>query len=468
MKAMRKVIPAALLTAFAMSAQAADNDTLLQELRKLSARIEALEAKNAALEKALGDENMRDSDPALASRLKSVESRTAVLKEKSGVLDALDGIAVEGNFVAVGQKANSAAIANGTNGSEITWRGDLTIEAPAGSGANHSGKVFAHLRAGQGNGVQNGLGVSTYSNNINSTAFELAGAAGNRSDSTVLLAQAWYQLDYALGEAGQDSKRRMELTLGKIDPFLFFDQNGIADDETTRFLNNAFVHNPLLDSGGDVGVDNYGFSPGVRFAYVDEGISHGYWGASVATFGSGNGATFQSSFHRPFIIAQLETGGRLLGGREGNYRLYAWRNPKAADFDSTTTLHTGWGVSADQMISDNVTLFARAGSQGKGRVKFDEAFTLGGEINGGLWHRGNDAFGIAFGNLKTSADYAAGSLAQDGYQANGSEKITELYYRWQVNDAFEITPDFQWVNRPAGNSASPTAKAFAVRAKVSF
>ena len=73
------------------------------------------------------------------------------------------------------------------------------------------------------------------------------------------MAQAWYQLEVPFTE--RNVLRKTTFTVGKIDPFVFFDQNAIADDETRRFANNVFVHNPLLDSGGDVGADRFGFAP---------------------------------------------------------------------------------------------------------------------------------------------------------------------------------------------------------------
>ena len=85
---------------------------------------------------------------------------------------------------------------------------------------------------------------------------------------------------------------------------MFFDQNSIADDETRHFVNNVFVHNPLLDSGGDAGVDRYGFSPGAIAAYEDASDKAMAWGASLGVFGAGNGANFSASSGKPFVIAQ--------------------------------------------------------------------------------------------------------------------------------------------------------------------
>ena len=86
------------------------------------------------------------------------------------------------------------------------------------------------------------------------------------------------------GDKG-DKGDRLELTIGKIDLFGFFDQNAVASDEATQFLNNVFVHNPLLDSGGDIAADAYGFAPGVRAGYyaVRERFN---WGASLGLFAS--------------------------------------------------------------------------------------------------------------------------------------------------------------------------------------
>jgi hypothetical protein len=78
-----------------------------------------------------------------------------------------------------------------------------------------------------------------------------------------LLAQAWYQatIPLPLGGFKPASKQSLEVTVGKMDPFVFFDQNAAAGDEARQFLNSVFVHNPLLDAGGDIGVDANGFAP---------------------------------------------------------------------------------------------------------------------------------------------------------------------------------------------------------------
>lgn len=456
-------VAAALLPA---AAQAADNEELLKEMRRLAARVEALEAQNKALERALGSEYRRESDPEVAQRIKTVEAQTAELREKKHILDALDGIQVGGSLVTVAHSAPRRATTTERNANELNWRGDLTVEMPAGEAGDTSGKLFAHVRVGQGDGL-GPLLRPTYTGNVNSTAFGLGGSA-DRSDSTALLAQLWYQFDIGLPNANQDADRRVEVTVGKMDPFVFFDQNGAADDESAKFLNNVFVHNAQLDSGGDVGADSYGFSPGVRVAYRDESEGSQYWQASAAMFGSGNGATYSTSFSRPFVIGQLERGLKLFSGLDGTYRLYAWRNGRAGDYDGVEAPHSGWGVSIDQRVPGGVTVFGRYGHQMSGRVLFDRSLSMGAELSGNAWNRGADSLGLAFGMLRTSKAWQSDALAVSGAEASGRERIVELYYRWQLNDAFALTPDVQYIVKPA---AAPNAKGifvYGLRAKASF
>jgi len=298
-----------------------------------------------------------------------------------------------------------------------------------------------------------------------------------------LLAQAWYQLDVPLPLGGfkPQSRETLSFNFGKMDPFIFFDQNVIADDEATRFLNTAFVHNPLLDAGGDVGVDSFGFTPGLRFAYHNETEKPLSWGASLGVFGAGSGAAFMNSFEKPFVIAQFETAQKFLGGLSGNYRFYVWRNGQATayanELDAATEKHSGWGLSLDQRAGEATTLFARYGRQTQGKTRFDRALTLGAEFGGNYWDRSADAVGVAFGQLHTSSDFRRDAPALDadadgnpdfGYAASGAEQLIELYYRWRIHATFEVSPDVQHIHRPAGNGAAKDLNLIGLRAQITF
>jgi hypothetical protein len=157
-------------------------------------------------------------------------------------------------------------------------------------------------------------------------------------------------------------------------------------------MNLAFVHNPLLDAGGDIGVGTHGASPGVRLAYVSDINGGNHVTASLGLFGAGAGANYINSFSKPMTITQLEYAGKTWKGLQGTYRIYGWSNANTFDqvndvdangeFDDNPEKHTGWGISVDQQFSGHATLFARYGHSTKGTLAFDSTWTLGAQING--------------------------------------------------------------------------------------
>ena len=447
-----------------------DLKALLAEVRRLANRVEALEKQNKELEQSLSSERISEQDPEITTRLKAVEFQTLAMQKQARQIEALEGISVGASLTGVAQRAGRDGVAGAASRqSRANYRGDVSVTLPGGRIGDIDGKIFAHVRFGQGNGV--GL-RPTFTSTPNTTAFE---TNAGPDDSFAILAQAWYQLTVPLPREGvkANSREHLHITAGKIDSFAFFDQNAIADDESTRFLNNAFVHNPLLDSGGGTGADKYGFAPGAILQYANEHNKDRAWGLSIGAFGSGPGANFSGSLGKPYLIAQADTTWRF-NYLPGNYRIYAWTNGRAPGYDGIERRHSGFGLSLDQKVSDDVTLFARYGHQGAGKVRFDRAFTLGTEIAGNGWGRGSDAFGAAVGLLRTSGDYRRDStlldLDGDGVadaRSSGFERIAELYYRFHINKHLELTPDFQIIQRPAGNSAA-SIKIAGIRAKIGF
>ncbi|TCS70895.1 carbohydrate-selective porin OprB [Sulfuritortus calidifontis] len=440
-----------LMGCLALPAQAAsDSELLLQEIKRLSERVAQLEAERSGAA-AVGNNS-------LAERLAQVESRVGALQKPVERLEAVQGIAFGAGLTMVAQDALGGEVRGSR--SQANYRADIEVTLPGGMIGPAQGELFAHLRLGQGKGLS--LANPSYTATPNSTVFEL-----HDGDSAALLAQAWYQLTLPLGEAQTGTSARMEFTVGKLDPFIFFDQNAIAGDETTAFLNHAFVHNPMLDSGGDVGVDLHGFTPGIRLAYRQPGLRNDYWQASLGLFGSGPGASFEGSFDKPFVIGQLEAGQELGAGLAGSYRLYAWSNGRATAYDGVTEeRHSGWGVSLDQRIAQHASLFARYGQSTQGRVRFDRALTVGAELAGANWGRAHDRLGLAVGWLKTADTYR--DADPDGYGPSGTERLAELYYTWRLNEQLELSPDLQWIGRPGGNGAARELTVVGLRAKASF
>lgn len=418
-------------------------------------RVQVLEQQQEQMARGLESEAISEKEPELATRLKAVETQAQGMLATARKIDALDGISAGLSLSSVAQKRSGAD-------SQLNYRGDAYVSLPLDAIGDIKQKVFVQFRVGQGAGLND---VPSHAM-PNATAFRLGGLAPD--DSVAVLGQAWYQADIALpfGGFAPGSKETLEVNFGKMDPFVFFDQNAAAGDETRQFLNTVFVHNPLLDAGGDIGVDAHGFAPGVRLSYSNVRNKPQSWRVSLGMFGAGaQGSNYQRSLAQPLILLQAETEQRLFGGLAGNYRIYAWRNRQASHFDADVTApqrHSGWGVSADQRIGDGVTLFGRYGQQVQGQVRFDRALTLGAEINGSYWDRGGDSVGLAAATLKNSRDYR-------NFAAVGSaEHVGELYYRYRIGKQFELSPHFQYIGNPGGDGTAAAVKLLGLRAQLTY
>ena len=440
----------------------------------LAQRVKALEENNAKLEAALEDEHLSENQPEIATRLKAVELQTLNMQKQARTVEALDGVTAGISLTTVAQRA--AGVPTGTDiaSSQLNYRGDISVSLPMPKIGDTDSKIFAQFRVGQGNGLN---ALHSIFAKPNASAFRASG--GNPDDSVAILGQAWYQATIPLPFGGfkPRSRESLEINFGKMDPFVFFDQNAAANDETRQFLNTVFVHNALLDAGGDIGVDANGFSPGVRVSYLNEKEKLEKWRLSLGVFGAGQGANYTKFFGSPLVIAQAETQKKFFGGLTGNYRLYAWNNGQGPDYDGTASSHSGWGVNFDQRVGDGITAFGRYGQGSKGKLRFDRTVSLGAELGGSYWGRGGDAIGMAFGGQHISANFHNDSATLDangdgtpdyGYIAQGWENVAELYYRYRINKQFELSPDFQLIQNPAGNGAASNVKILGLRAQLMY
>ncbi len=487
-----KITAALVAAGLALPALAGPKETEL--LEKLMARMEKLEARNSELEKevkSLKGENqaiaagldsprLSENEPELTVRLKAVEKDALEMKKAAKIAEGLEGIQVGASLATVGQKAFSTpdGIENGS--SQLNYRADVSVEVPLAPVGDIEHKLFAHLRMGQGLGLNAAFSnLGFFANTPNALAFRASGASPD--DSVSILGQAWYQAAIPLPFLGFKpySRETLEVTFGKMDIFGFFDQNAGAGDEGKQFLNSVFVHNPLLDAGREVGVDANGFQPGFIVSYKNWFNKPEPWKLSFGVFGAGQrGANYQRSLTSPLLMAQLEKQLRF-DGLVGNYRLYAWNRSQALDFDGvTTSRHTGFGVSVDQRVGDGVTLFSRYGRMAKGELAFNQALTAGAEISGSYWNRGADVLGIAGAWLQSGKGYrnsVATAWLDDAqtqmaysFTPQGAEKLLEVYYRYRLSPQFELSPDFQYVTNGGGNADGKAVKVFALRANIAY
>jgi hypothetical protein len=503
-----KLTAALVAAGLAMPVLAASDAAMLQ---KLLERMEKLEARNAELEKKLearntdlerqvktlkneseevakGLDNPRLSqyEPELTVRLKAVEKDALEMKKSAKLADKLDGIKVGAALTTVTQHASGLPKGTADGGSQLNYRADVTVELPLSPIGDIEQKVFAHIRIGQGEGLNAPLSnLGYFASAPNAVAFRASGA--NADDSVAILGQVWYQAAIPLPFGGfrPYSREKMELTFGKMDIFGFFDQNAAAGDESKQFLNSVFVHNPLLDAGREASFDANGFQPGFVASYLNYTNGPEPWRLSLGVFGAGDkGSNYQKSLVTPLLIAQAEKQIRMFGGLAGNYRAYAWTRSDVSELDGVTTgRHTGIGFSVDQQIGDGVKLFGRYGQLVDGQLPFKQALAVGAEIGGSYWSRAGDAIGFGGSWLKASKAYrlAGGTSCAGGFDDNGAcisggdpftpsgaEKVAEIYYRYRISSQFDITPDFQWIGRAGANPDAKDVTVLGLRANIAY
>jgi high affinity Mn2+ porin len=453
---------------------------VLEQVNQLMERVRQLEQSNQALTQQVKELRAHDAGHDMGAvaqeeaRLRALEQQQMTLKEHvkamthpaeaaqaAAAAPADDkGLKVTGTLVTVVQQVNAKGSGDGERQAALNYRGDLVATMPAGDIGSAKGSVAGHLRFGQGQGLAL---RPTYSSTANSTAFE---ATAGSADTYAIVAEAYYRLDWAFGgeQAAGVPGDWVNVSVGKMDFFGAFDQNAVASDESGQFLNNVFVHNPLLDSGGDIAADAYGFAPGLRLAYMHTGAERCF-GASLGVFGSGPAASFASGVSRPLVIGQLEWSPMKDAEQAlGTYRLYGWSNGRTTDLDGQEQRHSGVGLSADQHVGDDWNLFGRWGKRTAGDGAFDQALTLGFEYAGRGWGREHDGVGLAMAWLKTDSawrDANAGAVS-------GSERIAELYYRIKLNDHLELTPDYQFVQRAGGDDTAARIHVLGLRARLGF
>lgn len=454
---------------------APSQEELLEMLHKLNQRLDQLEEAQSRVDRGLASENISENEPDLTSRLKAVEYQSLNSLKAARVIESLEGVTAGVSFTNVAQSPNGVPANSpaGMENSQLNYRADAFVTLPLPTVGDTESRLFAQFRMGQGSGLN---ALTSYSK-PNATGFRVQ--SNQPDDSVAVLGQAWYQASIPLPFGGfkPHSREKLEINFGKMDPFVFFDQNTAANDETRQFLNTVFVHNALLDAGGDIGVDANGFTPGFRVSYLNHRTKSEAWRLSLGVFGAGKGANYEQFFTSPLILAQAETQWRW-DGNPGNYRAYYWQNGQAPGYDGVVRPRSGWGLSLDQRAGDAWTLFGRYSQHIVGAgARFDRALTVGTEVAGFGWDRGGDAFGLALGWLATSDGFMRDSATVDangdgtpdyGYSATSGEQVVELYYRYRINKQFELSPDVQYIGRPGAAPGATAVTVIGLRAQLSF
>ncbi len=179
-----------------------------------------------------------------------------------------------------------------------------------------------------------GIGGAPPDNEIPSLTL-LNSQTARLSNNQLSVREAWIRTE--LG-----NQQVIALTVGQLDLTNYFDRNAVANDETSQFISDALVNNPVL------GLTNNGLGAAVVYD------PHGMFNLKLGVQQSNPFTTSLSD--GIFVLVEGELIVRPFGLGEGRYRLWA-------RVDNTLgSNQAGYGLSIDQRITPTVTLFARAGN----------------------------------------------------------------------------------------------------------
>jgi carboxypeptidase family protein len=200
--------------------------------------------------------------------------------------------------------------------------------------------------------------------------------------------------------------QRLALTAGRLDLTNYFDQNAIANDESTQFIGDALVNNQMLGLATN--------------------------GTGVATeFDPKNGFRFKFGFQQSntdatnlsdslYTLSEVGYTFTPLALPEGTYRVWF-----RTDNTTPEEIRTAVGLSFDQKLTSVVGLFARYGTQDLETGERDRFYSAGVGFQRGLVFNPEDTWGIGYARM----DLASGER----------EDLVEGYYNLLLTERLRLS-----------------------------
>jgi hypothetical protein len=392
------------------------------DLERLLERLEALEERLDRLDRATvikkkveyvcpGGEILTEPPPegrcpdATKPQVRETMTTESVLRRQS-IAEQIEGALhdAEGKKVAIGGSARGILqqVTNGQRGqNDLFPSGAFDLTLLSQPMANTT--FFVDIEAIAGPGPDRRLGTLGRLN-ADVETLGLGGLGIGGQDQRLAIREAW--LGFRLF---QD---RLDVFGGKIDPTNYFDRNMFANDETSQFLAATLVNNPMFKQPPN--------GPGLVTRW-DAGRDLGF---NLGVMGS---REFEEAvFDGPFVAGEIDYHStRLL---DGNYRLWARLGRVPDDLQRQTW---GMGVSIDQLLTQQLGLFLRAGfSQSDGIPQLSSAASGGLQFRAPWLSRPRDRIGAGYSYQ---------------WEPIGSEQLAEFYYNFFLTERLSLIANLQWL-----------------------
>jgi hypothetical protein len=212
--------------------------------------------------------------------------------------------------------------------------------------------------------------------------------------------------------------QKLALVVGRVDLTAFFDRNAVANDETSQFVSDALVNNPMLGLS----------SNGAGLAAVYD--PRGSFNLKLGVQQSNPDATNLSE--ALYTLAEVGYRARPSFLGEGNYR--AWYRTD----NSSGPRRTAYGVSLDQKLNPVVTAFGRYGA-GETDSSDDHFYSVGLQFQNGWVFNPLDVWGLGYSNLELASDER--------------EDLFEFYYNMHLSEKLRLSFHLQHVTETDSEGA---------------
>lgn len=383
-------------------------------------------------------------------------------------------------------------------------RETVSLDLMAGVRLWHGAEAHVDGLMWQGFGLDNSLGAEGFPN---AEAFRLGTDVPNGTIARLFIRQTIgfggeqedvQDDDFDL--AGKEDVSRLTITVGRFSVKDIFDNNTYANSARTQFLNWGLGANEAWDYPADA----IGFDTGITFELNVPKWTLRYGFFQVPRVQNSLTADDQA-FKWPYdssgedgpllnswgMVAELERR-YTINTHPGTIRFLGFVNKAnmatysaatailqagGTNFIAARSLHYkyGFGLNWEQEMATDVGVFSRLGwndGQEEGWMFSDVGYagSVGLSVNGGLWHRPDDTYGLAGvmnGISKGEQEFfdagGTGILAGDGHLNYGLEKIVETYYDFKIWKTIHGAVDYQFITDPAFNRDRGPISVFAAR-----
>ncbi|HUJ18687.1 MAG TPA: carbohydrate porin [Nitrospirota bacterium] len=292
---------------------------------------------------------------------------------------------------------------------------------------------------------------------------------------------------------GEEPLSRIEIKGGLMAATDDFDQNRYANNTRIQFLNWGFINN----TAWDFAANTRGYSYGLLVSYIRPSWKLAYGIYKMPTTANGNefdhiGTSSGNNLELTLRPNQEGTVMRFLAyyntGRMGNYEeaistgQATGMEPDIAKDNRPGRHKYGFGFNVEQPLADagETGAFARIGwndghTEDFAFTEVDRHLSTGMQVSGVHWGRTEDRLGVAYvwhGLSPEHREYLAaggtGFLLGDGKLNYGLEQIFETYYRVQLGQYAQLSPDFQYIQNPGYNRDRGPVEVYSVRLRLSY